>query len=529
MSSENAWANIAGQEAQIKPPTKTKRRPRKTRKFPDKNRRGDQKEGVVGGVMGEGTPNPSKNKPNRQPFAKALAKKKIRDILTRLRTRMKKNTYWKIQILASITACLLLQSCDTQTKKSLSQTLKVEITEVATPTDESKHEYAAKIAGDYLERICLKDGTFLYEIDALSGEEIPDYNMVRHAGAIYGMLELYERNKDPKLLKAAERAIGHLLYMSEPHPEYPEMLCLHNLEGVHIGGNAVAILALTQYQRATGDKKYLAQAQAYGNYLLHTQDEKGNFRPHRAKLPDFRPATNYDCPYYPGEAIYALARLYQADSDAKWLKSAEEGAKWVIHIRDANKVWNKLDHDHWLLYGMRELHNLNPNPDYPNHAGKIVRAIQAKQHRNLSGEKEEWNGGYYSPPGSTPTGCRSEGLSAAWWIFEKEKNKLMQNICVQTLQRGLEFQYRTQITTERRSKTGASKISHGGFTESLTKNNIRIDFVQHNLSSILGLLRIPENNRPPLKKEIIQPEIIQQKIIEQKSVEPILDLGDIPD
>ncbi|HEX9636725.1 MAG TPA: hypothetical protein VGB99_04275, partial [Acidobacteriota bacterium] len=70
---------------------------------------------------------------------------------------------------------------------------------------------AARLGGRYLVGAVAADGRMIYSYHADRDRAAPSYNILRHAGTAYAMLELYEVTREPDLLAAAERALGFLL------------------------------------------------------------------------------------------------------------------------------------------------------------------------------------------------------------------------------------------------------------------------------------------------------------------------------
>ena len=167
---------------------------------------------------------------------------------------------------------------------------------------------AVILAGDYLERVVLPNGLFLYEVDAVTNDVSDNYNILRHAGTSYSMMELFEVTQRPTLLEATQRALSYLEQQAIPCPDFPDVLCLEEANEIKLGGNGLAILAFAKHAIVTGDQRYLDTAVGLAAWILKTQSFAGEFTKHKmfannAELDDFI------SDYYPGEALFALARL----------------------------------------------------------------------------------------------------------------------------------------------------------------------------------------------------------------------------
>lgn len=343
---------------------------------------------------------------------------------------------------------------------------------------------AARRGGEYLAQAVEPDGQFIYAYRPKTDEALDKYNILRHSGTIYAMLELYEVTRDPQLLSAAELAIQYLLRSIKPADD--GNACVVEGGYVKLGGNALAALALAKYTEVTGDMQYLSEARALGRWVQSVQKANGDFV-HKQAYPQGEVA-DFVSQYYPGEALLALVRLYALDSDERWLDTAERGARYLINVRDRGKTISQLTHDHWLLYALRELYGHRPDPQYFTHAMSIAQAIIRSQNRNPS--YRDWLGSYYRPPRSTPTATRSEGLCAAYHLAQAAGHVGQAQEILQAIRLGVAFQLQTQFRPETAMYLSHPQRVLGGFRRSLTNFEIRIDYVQHNISSLLELRRI---------------------------------------
>ena len=345
---------------------------------------------------------------------------------------------------------------------------------------------AATKAGQYLADAVRPDGRFVYSYRARSDSEADDYNILRHAGTIYSMLELYEVTFDPALLAAAVRAIGYLVRSMDvcPGSDFP---CVVENGAIKLGGNALAVIALAKYSTATGRPTYVSTAQRLAGWIRHSQAADGSFSIHKqnhrtGELSDFVSS------YYPGEAILALLRVLELDGDPQWLDTAERAARYLIETRDAGLEESKLPHDHWLLYALNELYRERANPIYLEHAMRLARTIVRSQNRGS--RYPDWQGSFYRPPRSTPTATRAEGLLAAY-ALARDFDPPEASAILEAVRLCLAFQLQTQFRPESAMYLPDPQRSLGGFHASLTNDEIRIDFVQHNISALLAAARLP--------------------------------------
>ena len=86
----------------------------------------------------------------------------------------------------------------------------------------------------------------------------------------------------------------------------------------------------------------------------------------------------------------------------------------------------------------------------------------------------------------TPTASRAEGLLAAYRLAEPMKDWRAGKIAL-SLRACARFQISQQFDEENRYRLSNPQRALGGFHESINDLHIRIDFVQHNISALLGI------------------------------------------
>jgi len=347
---------------------------------------------------------------------------------------------------------------------------------------------AARRGGQYLQSAVEDNGRFIYSYyPAIHGTR-EDYSIVRHAGTAYSMVELYKVTHDEDLLAAVDSTLGYLLSCAKPGLDgSQETACIVSDGFVKLGGNALTILALAEYVKATGDRSHLPMMRRLGRWIQAVQEPSGRFFIHKQSHPGGR-VENWSSIYFPGEAVLAMTRLYDVDPDESWLDTAERGAQYLINVRDADVPLADLSHDHWLLYALNDLYRDRPDPLYMLHAMRIARSIVEAQNRKP--HFPDWLGSYYKPPRSTPTATRSEGLCAAYELARDFEHVQQARDILDAIKLGVRFQLQTQFGPESVMYLPCPQRSLGGFHRSLTNLEIRIDYVQHNVSSLLGLRRI---------------------------------------
>ena len=122
-----------------------------------------------------------------------------------------------------------------------------------TPT-EANYLRAATAGGDYLVAQMDADGSYVYEYDPIKRKKSSSYNILRHAGTTYSLIELHEATRDAKYLAAAENGLGYLRRQIIDCPTVPAAACVIENDQIKLGGNGLALLALSKYMAVTGSR-----------------------------------------------------------------------------------------------------------------------------------------------------------------------------------------------------------------------------------------------------------------------------------
>lgn len=341
-------------------------------------------------------------------------------------------------------------------------------------------------AAFYLTRAVNRNGKFNYIFKPDTRYYPWEYNVTRHAGTTYAMFEYCEAFPNEKVLTAAKKAFK-FLYQQMVEGDIPSSVYVLERGIVKLGANALAAIALEKYIKATKDKQYLSLLIKLGNGILGKIQQDGQFKPQKEFYLKNIHQKDTQSAYFPGEAILALLRIYSNDNNIKWLEGAEKAANWLINVRD--KVIPDSYHDHWLLYALNELYFYQPKKMYLDHAKKICRSSFTTQIEN--GRYPDWDGGYGKKPRSTPTATRGEGLYAIYCLFKRYgKDKAFLNTILDTYRKLIIFELSTQFLENSVIYFSNPSDSLGAFHGSPTIPEIRIDYVQHNMSSILGYYKL---------------------------------------
>jgi len=214
-------------------------------------------------------------------------------------------------------------------------------------------------ASKYLCDMIKPSGEFVYGYHPLTGVEIDSYNILRHAGSIWSLINLYRVTKDEAIVTKIDSAISYLLseHLIHKTPETAYIL-EKKVNELKIGGNGLAVIMLTEYMTVFGTDRYLEVIRHLANGILELQDSDTGTFYHVLNYPDFSRKEEFRTIYYDGEAAFALVRTYTFTKEKKYLDAA---ALAVENFIAKNYVQYR---DHWVAYSLEEITQYLPKPHY---------------------------------------------------------------------------------------------------------------------------------------------------------------------
>lgn len=358
---------------------------------------------------------------------------------------------------------------------------------------------AALDGGRYLVAHLAPNGRYVYEHDLWTGRATDalrvggNYSMPRHAGTTYFLAELYRITKEPWLHEPIERAFRHLADLmaqggcAATLPDGTAYDCVVDKGDVtaHLGSTALAVVALAEYQRATGDKQYLPTAQKLAAFLLWMQRPNGSFR-HVYDLKSKQADDKAEMLYYSGEATLALARMYVVTRDERYAAAAVRALDWLVDWYDFFMAGFFYGEEHWTCiaaeaiwpYGQREKYM-----DFCHGYGAFLRAQQAEPGEHP--DQDDFAGSYgltpFVVPYNTPAGSRTEAMISAY-LLGKHHGEPDRRVAGQ-VRAALQYALGQQIRPD--NDYNAVGQGDGGMPGSPIDRNVRIDYVQHVCSAMI--------------------------------------------
>ncbi len=360
--------------------------------------------------------------------------------------------------------------------------------------DREQLDRAIDLAGEYLIRACGDDGQFVYRAHLNPGVEQPrDYNMLRHAGAIYALGMYREWQSEPSAGPAMVRAVGFLRDEAlAPLEGQKDVMAVwspaesgsSSMFEAKLGGAGLGLVALASAERFRSGTTPLDEMRGLGAFILYMQKPDGGFFSKYIPLQGGRSDT-WTSLYYPGEAALGLLMLYQVDPQPQWREGAERALAYLARCRRNQAV---VEADHWALLATARLFELAEQEKWKiDRAGLIYHAAQICQQMLEDMPDTMPSGataGCLTTDGRTcPTATRLEGMQAVLPLLATECAPMCTRM-ISAIDAAIAFLVRTQVP----SGPYAGGIPRSAILimqEADRCQEVRIDYVQHALSAML--------------------------------------------
>ncbi len=221
-------------------------------------------------------------------------------------------------------------------------------------------DYAKDIidaASSFLVDQVREDGSFIYGIHPRQDKEIKSYNILRHSGTIWSLICRYRMFPDDALREKIDHTIGYMIDQILYDDDGAGYMYEADDDEIKLGGNGIAIVALTEYMDVFQNEDYRDVCVALGEGILKQQDpEDGSYWHILAR--DFSKRESFRTVYYDGECTFALTRLYSLTGEQKWLDAA---CKAIDHFIAEDYTQYR---DHWVAYSLNEVTKYVDRQDY---------------------------------------------------------------------------------------------------------------------------------------------------------------------
>jgi hypothetical protein len=367
------------------------------------------------------------------------------------------------------------------------------------PIDAALLRERIAIAGDYLTRETNEAGKITYDYQADTDTLGKGYNILRHAGTAYSMMQAYRIDPDPATLEAVKRAVGYYRRKMKEDDNHPGEWFVLDGRRAKLGGVGLGLCMFVELEKAAPGSVDMERVLGMARHIERMQLPSGEF----LSFYDWhgKGVTRRKSIYYSGEAILGLVRVYELTGDEHWLDVAEKGADFLV-----NERWKSLGvrfyvpPDAWLTQALEELDRFRPDDARARYALSLGEVIARNKIMDPEGAPADFVGAdvarLHALPNAATAGAFGEALSAAARLearrFPSEtryRDWAMKNA---------EFQLRNQFVEANSWYLPNPERAHGGFRLRQDNAEIRNDYVQHNLSGLFGLLDLLDETAPDI-------------------------------
>jgi hypothetical protein len=347
--------------------------------------------------------------------------------------------------------------------------------------DRARMLASARAGGDFLLRIMRDDGSFKYTVDPWLGTEAKSaYNIVRHAGTSAALFELAEATGEDRYLRGALKAMAFMDGFYRAGDQEGHTYVLDKDGKAKLGAFGLALLAVSRKLEAAPEPVDRDRALQLGRQIVAMQQPDGSFDSYlsiRGDEPDGSVSL-----YYPGEAMLGLARVAALGIDEGFLAAAHRGADYLIASRVGRA---KQPPDAWLMQALDVLYRTEPKQSYVEHSMAIAKSMLADQYPPDA--PPIYAGGFGGEPiRSTRTTARIEGIVAACRLGLRVGDARASEYLT-AIQKALPHLLPMQFDLDNGFFLDDPEAFAGGMRGGLDDAEIRIDYVQHHVSAMLGL------------------------------------------
>lgn len=355
---------------------------------------------------------------------------------------------------------------------------------VPTQVDRAMVSQAVERATRYVMRQLGPDGKFRYIYYPLDNLHSPpgEYSLPRHAGTTWFLSLAYSNLKDRKILEMARTAINYLTANAVPAAcKDTPYACVGTDNSADLGSAALTIVAIVEYQQATGDTRFQELAQSLGRFLLWMQKDNGDF------CHQYSPAKGKkNCEdillYYSGEATLALAKLHKLTRSSRYVEPLERALDFLTGEKYSFFLGQFfISEDHWTCIAAEAAFEAVNKKQYAAFCYAFARLNRRAQIGPDEGLTSDLVGAFnitpFFMPHNTPAGSRTES-NVATYLLSLKRGEPQPEIR-QTVLRSIRYLVDQQIRPESAYLFPSVGDAVGGMMQTPMRASIRIDYVQH--------------------------------------------------
>ena len=327
------------------------------------------------------------------------------------------------------------------------------------------------MAGQYLTNHVETSGKWDYLYYPLKDGSSTDYNILRHAGTSYSMALIFKYTHILDYYNTTIITINNLLenYLRFEPGKGGQIAYISDDYRVKLGGAALTSLALTAISEVDPILNYSRELDGLGRFMVEMITESGKFQCY------LYPDQGEHNDYYPGEALLALARLYDYTGKGYYLSALN--SSWDFYL-DYYGSGSYTPFTPWGTEALYHMYRFTGDERYPSLAVKMARHAMRGQHKPEYSPDERYIGGFGTPPRAN-TASRIEGPIDANRVCSMMGDNDTASEFRGSIDLSVDFLMNLQLNRSEAQDFSDPEMCTGGFTLSFDDLEIRIDYVQH--------------------------------------------------
>ncbi len=371
---------------------------------------------------------------------------------------------------------------------------------VAEQDNKPNYEQSISQAGEYLQSQIQASGQFIYRVHMNPNQKLQrKYNILRHMGTLYALKMLDNYRPGSVDNAKMKQSITYMLEQALA-PVEGTMLGMWSSEEIvgtkgmkrqiKLGAIGLTLVTLCQNYDLIKDEYPLESLEKLGDFALFMQKENGGFYSKYYEKEGFD--RRWNSLYYPGEMAFGFVELFNLTGKQKYMDGAVNAMLYLYNERK-DKPATKIEADHWALIATDKIFAYSPDLDSEIRAKLLAHGKQVVEKilsdRVIDHPVSELNGSFNADGRPTPTSTRVEGLVA---IYPHIDDAALKAITYQAIVDASAFLLNAQISTGKyagawpRAIIKLEEESRRALKHNRRAEEIRIDYVQHALSALIG-------------------------------------------
>ena len=345
-------------------------------------------------------------------------------------------------------------------------------------------ERSMRLGADWIVAMQEHHGRFQYWYDPINDKfsKKNDDNFLRQAGTSFSLMLVYEMTGNLRYLEAARKSLQYLLAFTESLGTDKAYFLFRRK--AKLGGISLPMLTMLKIRQLTGTTEFDAILAKLANMILFLQEKynTGQYKSTYVYRGDYEHEKNsgWESKIYPGEALYALAGMYQVFGDIRYKQSMD----WALEFYYREK-WQSHAFLPWTISAFASLYEQTGQQKYVDYVFFLSDRLLTQQ--NLDGDDEAY-GSFHGVPAAN-TGSYMEGLGDAIHVARLIGDERRLKLYQERAKMGYRWLFLLQYGESDAAALKRPDMAQGGFRKTLTDSQLRIDNTQHTISSFAKGLR----------------------------------------